>query len=70
MSTHTRYFEIKTATSNKAKLEADINEKIVDAEAAISKIEQLTGSIATGKKDFADATTIRKKGGRRLCRHI
>ena len=54
-------FEIKISTSNKAKLEAEIGKKAGDAEASSSKIEELSGSIATGEKDLSDATTIRKK---------
>ena len=60
-ATRNKGFEIKTAKTNKAKLEAEISKTAGHAEASSSKIEELSGSIATGEKDPADATTIRKK---------
>jgi len=54
-------FEIKTATGQKAKLEAVIGKSAATVEEASSKIEELAGSIAKGEADLAEATGIREK---------
>merc|ERR1719197_412953 len=54
-------FEVKTATSEKEKLEATIAKAISDADDASTSIEELVASIATNQKDLDDATLIRKK---------
>jgi len=54
-------FEIQTATSRKAKLEASIGKLTSDAEAASAKIEELAGSIAGDEADLKSSTAIRDK---------
>merc|ERR1740121_1097012 len=54
-------FAIETATKQKAKLEAQIQELSTDIETASSKIDDLAGAIATAEKEVADATAIREK---------
>jgi len=54
-------FAIKTATSDKEKLEANINELAGEIKAADSNIEQLAASIATSETELKDATVIREK---------
>jgi len=54
-------FEIKTATSTKEKLEAEVAEQSANVEAASSKIDDLASSIAKDESELKDATTIRKK---------
>jgi len=54
-------FEIKTATSKKAKLEAAIGKSAGDADAASAKIEELAGSIASGDGDLTSAAEVRKR---------
>merc|ERR1719352_1722758 len=54
-------FEIKTATAQKAKLEATIQEAESNAESATEAIEELSGTIATDEADLAAATAIREK---------
>jgi len=52
-------FEIKTATSKKDQLSADIDKLKSDATAAESKVEELAASIASSQADLKAATTIR-----------
>lgn len=54
-------FEIKTAESDKAKLEAKISEAGADSDAAATKIDELAASIASGEADLKNATGIRTK---------
>jgi len=54
-------FAIKTAQSEKDKLEAKIGQLTADIEVATTKIEDLTGSIATAESELKDATAIRSK---------
>jgi chromosome segregation ATPase len=54
-------FELKTANTQKEKLEATIDKTKADAEASTSKIEELAGAIAASTKDLKDATVIREK---------
>jgi len=54
-------FEIKTATSKKEKLEADIGEDTGDVQASIAKIEELAASVATDEADLKSATEVREK---------
>jgi len=54
-------FEIKTASKNKEKLEAKIGERTSDIDVAESKIEELSGAIATNDAELSDATSIREK---------
>jgi len=54
-------FEIKTSQSEKDSLEAKIGQLTADIEVATSKIEDLTGSIATAESELKNATTIREK---------
>jgi chromosome segregation ATPase len=53
-------FEIKTATTQKEKLSADIDKLKGDASAAETKIEELAAGISTSEADLKAATTIRK----------
>jgi len=54
-------FEIKTAESDKAKLEAKISEAGADSDAAATKVDELAASIASGEADLKNATGIRTK---------
>jgi len=54
-------FEIKTATTQKGKLEAVIAKSASTVEEASTKIEELAASIAKGEADLAEATGIRGK---------
>jgi len=54
-------FEIKTAQSNKDKLEANIGELEASIGESNTKIEKLTGSIAADEKELEEATAIRDK---------
>jgi len=54
-------FEIKTATSDKEKLAAEIAQQTGNAEASASKIEEVAASIAKDESDLKDATVIRNK---------
>jgi len=54
-------FEIKTATSQKEKLEAKIAELASSIIVGVSKIEELVASIAADDAELKNATTIRKK---------
>jgi len=54
-------FAIKTATSQKEKLEATIEKSADDSSAASAKIEDLAASIATDEADLKAATGIRNK---------
>merc|ERR1719203_1512352 len=56
-----KQFEIKTATSQKEALEAEIAKQTGNAEASAAKIEDLAASIAKDQKELSDATVIRKK---------
>merc|ERR1740123_2099291 len=56
-----KQFEIKTATAQKEKLEAEIAEQTGNAQAAAAKIEDLAANIAKDQKELEDATVIRKK---------
>jgi len=57
----TKGFEIKTATSAKDKLEADIAQETGAIEASSSRIDDLAGSIGGDDADLKSATTIRAK---------
>jgi chromosome segregation ATPase len=52
--------EITTFTSQKAKLEATIEELTANNEKHTTKIEELAAAVSTGKKDLADAKAIRE----------
>jgi len=54
-------FEIKTATSQKEKLEASIAELSANIEAADTKIGELATAISTGTADLDSATKLREK---------
>jgi len=54
-------FEIKTATSKKEKLEAQIAELSSSIVVAVSKIEELVASIAVDDAELKNATSIRTK---------
>jgi len=54
-------FAIKTAESDKKKLEATIGELKSEVEGADTKIEELAASTADGEKELKDATVIREK---------
>jgi len=54
-------FAIRTAKSEKAKLEAKIGELTSEVSAADSQIESLAAAIATTEGELKDATAIRKK---------
>jgi len=54
-------FEIKTATSKKEKLEAQIAELTSSITVAVSKIEELVAAIAADDAELKNATTIRNK---------
>jgi len=54
-------FEIKTAESDKAKLEAKISEAGADSDATATKIDELAASIASGEADLKNASGIRTK---------
>jgi peptidoglycan hydrolase CwlO-like protein len=53
--------EIKTATSDKQKLEAKIGELTSEIDVGTSKIEDLAAAIAASEGELSDATTIREK---------
>jgi len=54
-------FEIKTAASKEVELEAVIGKTASDFAAAGTKIEELTGSIASAEGDLKGAAEVRKK---------
>jgi len=54
-------FEIKTAKATLEKLEAEVADLIASIDGSTSKIEKLTGSIASDEKELAEATGIREK---------
>merc|ERR1719469_1576688 len=54
-------FAIQTATKEKAKLEARIQELSSDISAAGSKIEELVGAVSTAEAELVDATSVRDK---------
>jgi len=54
-------FEIKTAAGAKEKLEANIGKLASDITVATSKIEDLTGAIATADTELSEATAVRAK---------
>lgn len=54
-------FEIKSATSEKAKLEAKIDELISDGDVATSKIEELAAAISSSEAELKKASSIREK---------
>merc|ERR1719436_2075129 len=56
-----KQFEIKTATSQKEQLEAEIAKQAGNAEASAGKIEELAASIAADETELKDATLIRDK---------
>merc|ERR1719476_1072451 len=56
-----KQFEIKTATSQKEKLEAEIAKQTGNAEASAAKIDDLAANIAKDQAELNDATVIRKK---------
>jgi chromosome segregation ATPase len=56
-----KQFEIKTAKSQKEKLEASINEFASTAEAADTRIAELAAAISNAEKDLKGATWIREK---------
>merc|ERR1719478_547482 len=55
------HFAIKTATSQKDKLEARIGELSANIKAAGSKIEDLAAAISTATTELEEATAIRTK---------
>jgi len=54
-------YAIETATKDKAKLEASIQELSSNIQTATSKIDDLVSAISTAEKDLTDATTVRDK---------
>jgi chromosome segregation ATPase len=54
-------FEIKTASAQKAKLEATIADLTAKIEAGAAKIDDLAGAIAHASGELADATAVRNK---------
>jgi len=54
-------FELKTANTQKEKLEATIFKTKADAEASDSRIGELASALATSTKDLKDATLVRGK---------
>jgi len=54
-------FEIKTASAQKAKLEASIADLTAKIEAGAAKIDDLAGAIAHASGELADATAVRNK---------
>jgi len=54
-------FEIKTAASQKEKLEAKIEKLTSDIKSSTSKVEDLTESIAANEADLKAATQVREK---------
>jgi len=54
-------FDIETATKQKAKLEAKIQEEAGEIEAAGTKIEELSGAIQANTAELKGATEIRNK---------
>jgi len=54
-------FQIKTATATKGKLEAAIGEETSAISAAVTKIDELAGSIAADEADLKSATAVREK---------
>merc|ERR1719230_2561221 len=54
-------FEIKTASAQKAKLEATIADLSAKIEAGAAKIDELAGAIAHASGELADATAVRGK---------
>jgi len=56
-----KQFEIKTATSQKEKLEATISELTANIEAADTKVGELAAAISTATADLKSATEIREK---------
>jgi len=54
-------FEIKTATDQKAKLEAEIAKLGSDIDASGTKIDELAASVSTSDADLKSATAIRDK---------
>merc|ERR1719183_2683708 len=54
-------FAIKTATAQKAKLEAKIGELKANIESGKSKIEDLAASISAGTAELDEATKVREK---------
>merc|ERR1719352_597261 len=54
-------FEIKTGKSNKAELEATIEEETATSGALETKIEELSNDIKTDEADLDAATKIREK---------
>merc|ERR1719160_1273355 len=53
--------EIKTATTQKGKLEAKIGELTSDIDVAESQIEELAAAISPNEGDLKDATGVRNK---------
>jgi len=60
-ATASKKLEIKTATAQKAKLEAVVAKTTADAGAAQTKIEELAGSISTTDKQLQSAKDVRTK---------
>jgi len=54
-------FDIKSSTTQKEKLEAEIGSLTGDIEASTSKIADLAAAIAAGEAELANATSIREK---------
>eukprot|EP00928_Gymnodinium_smaydae_P087057 TRINITY_DN713_c8_g1_i1.p1 TRINITY_DN713_c8_g1~~TRINITY_DN713_c8_g1_i1.p1 ORF type:complete len:729 (+),score=259.29 TRINITY_DN713_c8_g1_i1:46-2187(+) len=54
-------FEIRTATSEKEKLEATINKAAGAAEVAVTRISELASDLAAGDAELKNATAIREK---------
>merc|ERR1719238_13702 len=55
------HFAVKTATSQKAKLEAKIGELGANIKAGVSKIEDLVASVSAGTDELKAATAVREK---------
>merc|ERR1719487_2371250 len=55
------HFAIKTATSQKEKLEAQISELTANIEEGASNIEDLAASISAAEDELAKATSVREK---------
>merc|ERR1719436_1870635 len=56
-----KQFEIKTATTQKEQLEAEIAKQTGNAEASAAKIQDLAANIAKDQAELDAATVIRKK---------
>merc|ERR1719229_1077741 len=62
-----KQFEIRTATAQQEKLQADIAKETGNGQASAAKIEDLVASIANDDANLRDAAVIRKKRSWRIC---